>query len=331
MRSVFRAWGAAVLAAVAFGSSARADLPIEQEPINYSTAAADDPVARLQKRIDRGEASLSFDEEGRATCKSVLEQLKVPAASQTLVFSKTSFQHTRISPRTPRALYFNDDVYVGWVQGGDVLEFAAVDPKLGHGLLPARPAAGARSRRSSRQTDSCLQCHPRRKTQDVPGLLVRSVFPDRRGLRRLQRGVVRHRPRQPAQERWGGWYVTGTHGGQPTWATSWSTDRERARAGSTPSRAPTAPTSRAWSTPSPYLDRPQRHRGADGPGTPDPDAEPDHPGRLPGADRPCTTTPGSTRRSAGPPATVSESTGAPDRQPRREARRRTCSSPARRS
>src|SRR4051794_40689880 len=75
--------------------SARGDLPIEQEPIQYSKSLADDPMARLQKRIDRGEVTLRFDEDGQGYLKSVLEALEIHPDSQTLVFSKTSFQHTR--------------------------------------------------------------------------------------------------------------------------------------------------------------------------------------------------------------------------------------------
>ena len=63
--------------------------------------------------------------------ESVLKALDVPTESQVLVFSKTSFQASRIVPRLPRALYFNDHVSVGFVRGGDVLEIASVDPKQG--------------------------------------------------------------------------------------------------------------------------------------------------------------------------------------------------------
>ena len=48
-----------------------------------------------------------------------------------LVFSKTSLQRDRISPRTPRAVYFNDDLYVGFCRLGEVLEVAVADPQLG--------------------------------------------------------------------------------------------------------------------------------------------------------------------------------------------------------
>ena len=84
----------------------------------------------LQKQIDDGKVKLEFDDE-HGYLESTLKALGVNASSQMLVFSQTSFQRRRISPRTPRAVYFNDDMYVGWVQNGDVLELSAVDPQYG--------------------------------------------------------------------------------------------------------------------------------------------------------------------------------------------------------
>src|SRR5207244_2703749 len=81
---------------------------------------------------------------------------------------KTSLQRQRISPRTPRALYFSDDVYVGYCQGGDVLEVSAVDPKLGTVFYTVEQAAQKPAFR--RQTDACLLCHGSSQTQGVPGL-----------------------------------------------------------------------------------------------------------------------------------------------------------------
>jgi hypothetical protein len=83
---------------------------LDQPPINYMTAPTDDPVARLQKRIDAGKTKLAFDKKS-GYLTALLKELKVPASSQVLVFSKTSFQLRRISPRIPRALYFGDDIY----------------------------------------------------------------------------------------------------------------------------------------------------------------------------------------------------------------------------
>src|SRR4051794_32393416 len=106
--------GKALAALACATASARGQSPvgIDREPISYSTTPATDPVARLQGKLDRGEVRLRHDEEGAGYLRSVLEALGVPTETQTLVFSKTSFQHNKIAPRTPRAVYFGDDVYV---------------------------------------------------------------------------------------------------------------------------------------------------------------------------------------------------------------------------
>src|SRR5205823_5212269 len=82
-----------------------------------------DPVAELQQKMDRGEVKLEY-EPNQGYLRSLLKHLRISESSQTLVFSKSSFQLNLISPKTPRALYFNDDVYMGFVQDGPVLEFA---------------------------------------------------------------------------------------------------------------------------------------------------------------------------------------------------------------
>jgi hypothetical protein len=97
---------------------------------DYMKGRVDDPIARLQQKIDGGTLNLPFDKKW-GYLPAVLRAMKIPESTQTLVFSKTSFQIDHISRRTPRALYYNDDVYVGWVQGGPVLELASVDPVLG--------------------------------------------------------------------------------------------------------------------------------------------------------------------------------------------------------
>src|SRR5262245_32692269 len=154
-----------IVALAAFGAplfrptSARAqsEAICEQQPIAYSSSDLDDPVTRAQKRLDHGEARLEF-EPGRGYLKSVLELLGVPVSSQMLVFSKTSFQRDRISPESPRAVYFNDGVYVGSVQLGEGVEVSAVDPQKGAILYTL---AQQRSERQvfRRQTHDCLQCH----------------------------------------------------------------------------------------------------------------------------------------------------------------------------
>lgn len=191
---------------------AQSEATCEQQPISYSSPELDDPVARAQKRLDRGEARLHYDSE-QGYLKSVLELLGVPVSSQMLVFSKTSFQRDRISPESPRAVYFGDDVYVGWVPFGEVVEVSSVDPQKGaiFYVLSQQPDEKPSFRR---QTHECLQCHDSSLTQSVPGHLVRSVHPDSRGQPILSAGTFLTNHNSPLSERWGGWYVTGTHGDQ---------------------------------------------------------------------------------------------------------------------
>ena len=185
---------------------------IDREPINYSSGPVNDPVAQLQRRIDAGQATLTYDKR-LGFLPSVLKQLGIAASSQTLVFSKTSFQQRRISPQRPRALYFNDHAYVGWVQGGDKLEISAVDSQKG-AVFYTISQREPQQARFARHTHECLQCHTSSLTQGVPGHLVRSVYPDAKGYPILGAGTFRTDHSSPLTERWGGWYVTGRHGGQ---------------------------------------------------------------------------------------------------------------------
>src|SRR5690348_11883816 len=80
---------------------------IERDPIRYSAATPRNVVSQLQERVDQGAAKLEYEPK-HGYLKSVLRALDIPESSQVLVFSKTSLQRERISPRTPRAIYFND-------------------------------------------------------------------------------------------------------------------------------------------------------------------------------------------------------------------------------
>jgi hypothetical protein len=207
-----------VLAAPAQGDD------LNHDPIHYKTAKADNAVTALQSRIASGTAKLTFDDD-HGYLSSVLAALDVPRSSQMLVFSKTSLQRTRITPKTPRALYFNDDVYVGFCLRGDVLEISAADPGLGTAFYTLDQTPEPKPA-FARQTDSCLTCHASSTTDYYPGHLVRSVFPDRHGLPILSAGSSRTNHTSPFAERWGGWYVTGTHGPQ-THRGNWLVSNEK--------------------------------------------------------------------------------------------------------
>lgn len=202
---------ATILALASLPSVGRGD-EFEREPIHYSKAQPRDTVARLQAKLDSGKLRLAFEKE-RGYLPSMLEALGVSPSSQTLVFSKTSLQRSKISPKKPRAIYFGDDLYVGYCQGGEVLEISAVDPQLGAVFYTLEQHDVDRPK-FVRQIDSCILCHGSSQTKNVPGHLVRSVFADGGGDPILSHGTTRVDQATPFERRWGGWYVTGTHGEQ---------------------------------------------------------------------------------------------------------------------
>lgn len=181
-------------------------------PILYGEAATQGPVERMRARLESGELVLSKDAR-LGYLPAVLVALEVPVASQILVFSKTSLQLDRIGPRTPRAIYFGDDVYVGWIPGSPVMEISSMDPDKGP-VFYTLNAAGEAGARLERDRGECLACHAGSRTGYWPGNLVRSVQPDERGHPVLRLGTRTVGPATPLAERWGGWYVTGTHGSQ---------------------------------------------------------------------------------------------------------------------
>src|SRR5215510_3589264 len=136
---------------------AQSDGDYDHGSIGYSKTNPTDPVARLQQRIDSGEVTLK-SESDLGYLPAILRELNVPTSSQSLVFSKTSFQFTQIAPSRPRALYFNDDVYVGYVQGSQLLEFASVDPNLGAVFYTLDQEQEGRPR-FHREIYFCLICH----------------------------------------------------------------------------------------------------------------------------------------------------------------------------
>jgi len=183
----------------------------DRPPINYSSAKPQNVVTRLQAQINSGQVKLPFTD-GFGYLPAVLKELNVPVSSQTLVFSKTSLQRDRISPRTPRALYFNDDVYVGFCRLGEVMEVSVADPDLGTVFYTVTQETAVKPK-FDRHTENCLSCHLSRQ-QGIPANVVRSVYTDRQGNPILSGGSFRTDHSSPLKERWGGWYVTGTHGKQ---------------------------------------------------------------------------------------------------------------------
>ena len=186
-----------------------AGINYEEAPIHYRTTPPSNAITRLQDQIDKGQFRLEFDDQ-LGYLPSLLKALEVSPTTQVMPFAKISRQNPKISPETPRAIYFNDDVHVGFVQDG-LIEIAVTDPKLGMVFYTLDQSPSGRPIFEN-ESSSCLTCHGTARTRNVPGLQVRSVVPDLKGEPVVAAGSFRSDHSSPLEKRWGGWYVTGNHG-----------------------------------------------------------------------------------------------------------------------
>jgi hypothetical protein len=206
---------ASVLAGVAPSAPAQGNMlryDAEYPTIPYNTAPRADAVADLIQRVERGEVVLNHHPV-RGYLESLLEELDISPASQTLVYSQTSLQSTLIRPAKPRAIYFNDEVYVAFVQSGP-LEIASVDPQLGPVFYlldrsDTKPAFSA-------ELGRCMACHDSYSLTGggAPRFIVGSGYTGPTGALVSHEGWILISDRTPLKSRWGGWYVTGQHGDQ---------------------------------------------------------------------------------------------------------------------
>lgn len=177
-----------------------------EAPHNYWTEP-DDAFTKFRERVESGKLKLDARGSEKEFIANLLKELEVPATSQILVFSGTSLQSGRISPRNPRAIYFNEEIYVGYVPGGQ-MEIASLDPERGAVFyifdIP-RNGEAVRFQRS----DRCMNCHAGDAQFKVPGLAVESVIPgpNTGSLDAFRRGLSGHTI--PLEKRFGGWVVTG--------------------------------------------------------------------------------------------------------------------------
>lgn len=206
--------GLRIACSLVAASTLMAASPLLSTPL-AAQDGSEDPVAILQARLDSGTAAtLPFDSV-TGWLPSILDAFDIPVSSQGLVFSRTSLQTDRIAPWAPRALYFSDDVYIGYVLDGPIMEVTAMRPDGGAEFYSVNqtPDAGLRFQR---ETTTCLMCHESRSlTGGVPGLIVRSVLADRLGypMGEVHDGQVT--AATPIDRRWGGWYVTGEGAATP--------------------------------------------------------------------------------------------------------------------
>ena len=183
---------------------------------DYLDTPLTDRVSLLGQKIESGEVILEH-QAARGYLDSMLEALEIDPSSQVLVFSKTALKSRFVNAETPRAIYFNDDTYVGFIQNTRGLEFATMDPQVGpvffgFSQLPED------NQEFERETGRCLRCHDSYSMTGggVPRFLLSSVIAGPDG------NIVTHEVSEitdtstPLSRRWGGWYVTGLHGEQTT-------------------------------------------------------------------------------------------------------------------
>ncbi len=213
-----------LVSALALGGLVPSPAPGSDDPIafadlfapehDYWNRTPKDPFTLLKDDLEQGRLELDTSSE-KAYLTDLLRALKIPAETQTLVYSTTSLQLSLISPRNPRAIYFNDDLYLGYIPKGKI-EIVSIDPELGAIFYIFEiPKAGARpvAERSRR----CMNCHSDEDTRQVPGVVIKSVIPGPTGgsLESYRRGLSGHGI--PLSERFGGWHVTGAEGIGPHW------------------------------------------------------------------------------------------------------------------
>ena len=181
------------------------DQSINHPAIQYSTSDSHTAVDALNQRLRDGSAKLVYEPQS-GYLKSVLSLLNVPVESQIVVYTQTSMQAKHVTRENPRAIYFNDEVAVGYIRGAGLLELVAQDAVLGSVfyVVHQEPSATATFGREQQ----CLRCHLSWDTLGVPGLTILSTFPRKDENDYANGFTVDHF--RPIEERWGGWYVTGS-------------------------------------------------------------------------------------------------------------------------
>jgi hypothetical protein len=178
--------------------------------VSRAEEAPNNVVEALEAKLEKGDIKFSYAPDGHGYLKSVLEALQISPDSQVLPFTKSSLQFDRISPGTPRAVYFNDDVAVGAVHPGGLIEIIVNDRRGGIAFYtldnraPGRPHLQEESVR-------CASCHGM-VNPVTPGWIVGNITAVADGTPQI---INPSHPfdltdqTRPFESRWGGWYVTG--------------------------------------------------------------------------------------------------------------------------
>lgn len=182
-------------------------------PIRAEDMTAKNVVEQYQQELDAGTAKLTYDSNGHGYLPDLLKAFYIPRFSQLLVFSSSSLQFDRISQQTPRAIYFQDNVAVGSVLDGRLIEVIATDKKDGIAFY-TMDVSKTDKPRFVRRTGECMSCHGF-VSRWAPGLMVADTSTGPKGqLLNLDPNHLFNLTddRTSFENRYGGWYVTGNTG-----------------------------------------------------------------------------------------------------------------------
>jgi truncated hemoglobin YjbI len=170
-------------------------------------------IEALQKQLDAGTARLDYADDGHGYVPALLQAFHIPRDSQLLVLSASSLQFDRIGPKTPRAIYYQDDVALGTVLDGKLIEVMAADKDSGVAFYTLDTARAGKPR-FERQTGECIICHGF-ASRWASGMMVANMDtgPDGKPFNIDPAHPFRLTDdRTPFEDRYGGWYVTGQTG-----------------------------------------------------------------------------------------------------------------------
>ena len=176
--------------------------------IGYDVAAGRRSRRAARAGARGGPGARSTTTRARATCARCCAR-STSAWTRSWRCSRRPACSRRSSARdNPRTIFFND--WWSWRgRAAASIELAAQDPAQGVAfyMLDQRADADAARQRASAAASIC---HVSYATLNVPGLLVRSVAtaPDGAALPFLANATPDHRT--PFEERWAGWFVTGS-------------------------------------------------------------------------------------------------------------------------
>lgn len=187
---------------------------LESAAHQYWVRPLEDRFSKMKEAFESGQ--LKLDRSGELPyLKSLLELLEISPDSQTLVYSTTSLQLSLISPVNPRAVYFNENIHLGFIPGGRI-EVMSMDPQLG-GIFYIFDIPRGDSQPRLERVDRCMNCHAKKQNGYVPTPVIKSVLPGPTGgsLDSFRRESSGHAI--PFEERFGGWHVTGAEGIPKHW------------------------------------------------------------------------------------------------------------------